>query len=301
MRKHMNASLWNSLVFPFILFIVFFISCASSEKKVTFEPIITQSQQYIDEEEFQKAIDSYKEANEKYPDQSEILDNYIRAIEEIHNSAGKALEAAKFALAEKIYSVLLKNYSHFEGFDKSLSFTKESLNIGLKKNRISMTERQARKYFTEGNFEKAIDSFKARQQVYPNDSYLLARFIDLLERMNQLANDALSNKDYALAGKVYYALSKNYKHLEKFYKSSPFSKKSLDDELKNCKLQLTRKGLEQYRKGKLAEAISIWKGLLRFDPDNQEIKKAIDTATAQLKKLKKKSHTERSYDLKEML
>jgi hypothetical protein len=46
--------------------------------------------------------------------------------------------------------------------------------------------------------------------------------------------------------------------------------------------------LEQYRKGNLAEAIAVWQGILLFDPDNIEIKKAIDTATEQLKKLQKK-------------
>lgn len=299
----MNASFRKTLVLLSVLFISFFISCASSEKKVTFKPIITQSRQYVDEGKFQKAIDSYKEAYEKYPDQPEILDNYIRTIEEIHQSGHKALDAANFALAEKIFSVLLKNYPNFQSLDKSLSLNKETLNIELRKSRIFMTESQARKHLAAESYEKAIDSFKARYQEYPDDSYLLARFISILERMNHLAQDALSKENFAFAGKVYYALSKNYKDFEKFQKSLSFSNISLDEELKNCRLQLTRKGLEQYRKGNLAEAIAIWKSLLEFDPDNQEIKKAIDTANVQLKKLKKKkekSQIEWTPDLKEL-
>jgi cytochrome c-type biogenesis protein CcmH/NrfG len=58
--------------------------------------------------------------------------------------------------------------------------------------------------------------------------------------------------------------------------------------LKKCRAQLTRDGLDQYRKGNLKEAIAIWQGLLQFDPDNAEIRKAVDTATEQLKKLQKR-------------
>jgi cytochrome c-type biogenesis protein CcmH/NrfG len=62
----------------------------------------------------------------------------------------------------------------------------------------------------------------------------------------------------------------------------------VDIKLKSCGTQLTREGLEQYRKGNLKEAIAAWQGLLQFDPDNAEIRKAVDTATEQLKKLQKK-------------
>jgi hypothetical protein len=66
-----------------------------------------------------------------------------------------------------------------------------------------------------------------------------------------------------------------------------FSEKSLDDGMKICRTELNKKALEQYRKENLAEAISIWQGILIFDPENLETKKAIETATIQLKKIKK--------------
>ena len=61
----------------------------------------------------------------------------------------------------------------------------------------------------------------------------------------------------------------------------------MEDGLKKCRVQLTRDGLDLYRQGKLKEAIAIWQGLLEFDPDNIEIRKAVDTATEQLKTIKK--------------
>jgi hypothetical protein len=52
---------------------------------------------------------------------------------------------------------------------------------------------------------------------------------------------------------------------------------------------MTRQGLEHYRKGELSAAISAWRRLLLFDPENAQIKKSIESASAQLKKIKSSS------------
>ncbi len=52
--------------------------------------------------------------------------------------------------------------------------------------------------------------------------------------------------------------------------------------------QLSQRALDEYRKGNLAEAISIWKSILVFDPNDAVIVKAIDTATIQMKNLQQK-------------
>jgi hypothetical protein len=48
---------------------------------------------------------------------------------------------------------------------------------------------------------------------------------------------------------------------------------------------LSQRALDEYRKGNLAAAISLWKSVLVFDPDNAAIAKAIKTATLQQKNL----------------
>ncbi|MCK7476805.1 MAG: tetratricopeptide repeat protein [Candidatus Moduliflexus flocculans] len=53
-----------------------------------------------------------------------------------------------------------------------------------------------------------------------------------------------------------------------------------------CRQGLTNSGLAEYRKGNLEKAIEIWDSLLAFDPGNAEIKKAVETAKAQLEKLR---------------
>ena len=51
---------------------------------------------------------------------------------------------------------------------------------------------------------------------------------------------------------------------------------------------LTKTGLREYRNGNLAKAIAVWESLLEFDPDNEEIKKAVKTAKTQLNEILKK-------------
>jgi tetratricopeptide (TPR) repeat protein len=199
-----------------------------------------------------------------------------------------ALEAEDFVLAKKIYSVLLKNYPHFRKFDRPLPFTKNSLRSTLRNCKINLSERQSRQYLDRGDFERALNSYRASYLEYPNDPVLLTNLINIILDMKFLAEIAISKEDFLSAGRIYYALLKNYKYFSKFYKSQSLPKEFLDERLNNCRVQLTKKGLEQYRKGNLVEAISVWKGILKFDPENQQIKKAIETATAQLKNLRKK-------------
>ncbi|HMK77377.1 MAG TPA: hypothetical protein VK568_14510 [Thermodesulfobacteriota bacterium] len=57
--------------------------------------------------------------------------------------------------------------------------------------------------------------------------------------------------------------------------------------VRTCVKNLFESGLEQYRSGNLDEAISIWKGILAFDPGNEEVKRVVDRASLQLKNLQK--------------
>jgi predicted TPR repeat methyltransferase len=57
--------------------------------------------------------------------------------------------------------------------------------------------------------------------------------------------------------------------------------------MKTCKKILFENGLEKYRSGTLDQAISIWKGILAFDPEDQEIRKTLDIAILQSKNLEK--------------
>jgi tetratricopeptide (TPR) repeat protein len=283
----MKSLFWKIFLIKSILLNILLVSCAL-HKKEAFDQVIMQSQQQMVGGNYQKALDYYIVACEKDPDDKNLLENYLMTVKRIKQIGNMALEAEDFVLAEKIHSVLLKNYSHFRKFDKSLPFTKKSLNNTLRDCKISLSERQSRRYLDRRDFEKAINSYVSYYKEYPNDPVLLTNLTNIILDMKFLADIAISKEDFLSAGKIYYALLKNYKYFNKLYNSLTLPREFLDEGIKNSRLQLTKNGLEEYRKGNLAEAISIWKDILKFDPNNRQIKKAIETATAQLKDLRKK-------------
>ena len=256
-------------------------------KKVSFYPLIYQSQQYLQAGDFQKAIATCQATYEEYPEAQLVLDNYIKILQEIKAAADRFFETKDFVSAIRIYSLLSRNFPRFQKFEKSLPFTKEVLDTRLRNSRNGISERQARQAFEAGDSDKAIEVYAVRHLENPNDADWTAGFISILEDIRRTGDGAFSKENFALAGRAYSILFKNFKSFDKFGASLSFSEKSLDERMKVCRTELHKKALEQYRKENLAEAISIWQGLLTFDPDNVEAKKAVETATIQLKKIKK--------------
>jgi tetratricopeptide (TPR) repeat protein len=261
-------------------------SCAPP-KKVSFYPLIFRSQQYLRARDFEKAIDTCQATYEAYPDAQTVLDNYIKTLQEIKAFADRFFEIKDFVSAIRIYSLLSRNFARFQNFEKSLPFSKGLLDAQLRNSRNGVSERQARQAFEAGDFDKAIEVYNSRYLENPDDADWLVGFVSILEEIKRTGDGAFSKKNFVPAGRAYSSLSKNFKLFEKLRATLSFSEKSLDEGMKVCRTELHKKALEQYRKENLAEAISIWQGLLTFDPDNVEAKKAVETATIQLKKIKK--------------
>jgi len=61
----------------------------------------------------------------------------------------------------------------------------------------------------------------------------------------------------------------------------------LDTGIETCRKILFEDGLDHYRSGNLSQAISIWRDILTFDPENLEVKNATDKAVLQSGNMKK--------------
>jgi len=269
------------------LFLAIFAATCAAPKKVSFYPLISRSQQYLREGNFQKAIETCDTAYQKFPQAPAVLDNYLKTLQEIKNSAERSFEAKDFPPAIKIYSVLLNNYDRFHEFASALPFNREWLIGRTRQARNGMTFLGARPALEAGDFYKGIEIYKARYLENPDDGEFLAAFISILEDIKRAGDAALAKENFASAGRAYDPLKKNIQSFEKFLPSLSFSEKSLDEGLKICRTELGKKALAEYRRENLAGAISIWQDILTFDPENLEVKKAIETATIQLKKIKK--------------
>ena len=276
-----RASLLGFLLTGTLLF-----SCAA-QKKATTKPALSQPRQYFEAGEFQKAIESYSAALKKHPREKVVLNEYARTLDETKRLADAAMEKKEFASAEKVLVLLEQDYPQFKPVEKSLSFTLPDLRQQLIACRIGLREKQAAIALQRGDFQKTLDIYKTASKDYPGDVRLAAGLKKATEDIRRQADGALAKEDYISAGKAYFVLLKNYAFYGKLTPPPSFSKGALDEGIKNCRTPLTQKGLEQYRKGKLTEAIALWREILLFDPANTEIRRAIDTATAQLKKLEK--------------
>ena len=261
-------------------------SCAT-QKKVTPKPALSQPRPYFEAGEFQKAIDSYSTALKKHPREKVVLNEYVRTLEETKRLADAAMVKKDFASAEKVLVLLGQNYPQFKPVEKSLSFTLRDLSQQIIACHIGLREKQAAIALQGVDFQKTLDIYRAAFQDYPGDARLAAGLKKATEDIRRQADRALAKEDYISAGKAYFVLLRNYAVYEKLTPPPSFSKGTLEEGIKNCRTPLTQKGLEHYRKGKLTEAIALWQEILLFDPANTEIRRAVDTATAQLKKLKK--------------
>ncbi len=264
------------------------VSCAPQPKPAPVpRPDLSIPRQFLAAGDFQHAIDTYQALWEQFTAEKTVRDEYIQALEQIKTEADKFYQAKNFRPAVRAYSVLLENFPRFETLGQELSFRPELLRRQIRRSQAAEIELEAARALEGRDFEKAVS-------VYLNPSRLELRMPELesgwrrtAEEVMRRSEEAEGKEDLITAGKGYAALLKNLALLGKTKPPPPFSRGDLEARLNTLRNRLTRRGLEDYRRGNLREAIAVWQGLLEFDPGNAEIKKAVETATEQLKKLKK--------------
>jgi len=251
-------------------------------------PDLEYARQRLAVEDFSAALNSYAATAESYPGDRTVLREFRQTVEKVKARADRWFDEKDFAAAEKTYSLLLENFSRFAGLEQSLSFRPESMSRRVLECQEHLSERRAREFLAEGDYLRALDGFKVLSPDVLRSPVQSAGLRRIMEETKGLADKALARKDFVAAGKGYAVLWREYPLAQQAQISLPFSRNDAEEGLKSCRAQLTREGLDQYRKGKLEEAIAIWQRLLQFDPDNAEIRKAVDTATEQSNKIQKK-------------
>ncbi len=146
---------------------------------------------------------------------------------------------------------------------------------------------KADEYVASGDFKNALDFLKNAAEKNPKDEALEEGYIATVEEIKKAADKAFDKGDFTLSGKTYHLLLRSLPQSNGFSAGLSFTKKTLTKRLGECSTALSQQALSQYREGNIESAITLWKSILSFDPGNTSIKKAIDTATTQLKNLKK--------------
>jgi len=266
----------------------FFISaCASGHKTLT-EATSIESRKSAAAGDYKKALDGFKEAVKKKPRAKQLTANYMRTVEDIKRTADGARGQKDYARAAGIYRILLDRYGDFGAFATKLTFKKIHLETGLKHCRVGLADAQAQQAMKDGDMAKAVEVYQSALTDYPGDADLSAKCSAMIGDIKALADGAWREKDFARAGAINVILLKIYPSFDGLRPPVAFSGEALKKSIADCRESLTKKGLAEYRRGNLAEAIAVWEGLLAFDPDNVEIRKAVTTARTQLDAIKKK-------------
>lgn len=154
---------------------------------------------------------------------------------------------------------------------------------------IERALREAEQYRRTGDFEGALEVSGAALAEYPGDAGLLKEYREIVEAARDAADDALGDREFARAGRTYAVLLRNYRNIRKAAGTLSFDRKYLKQRLKECSDRLALLALIQYRRGNLSGAIACWKQILEFEPENDVVRKSLNTASTQLEHLEKKS------------
>lgn len=286
MTKRLNEKV--SLALGIIL-IALICSCAGTNREQMQERINgvgRQAQSEIASGKFQRTIDIYREIYQAYPQDPTVRSEYIKVLVTIKTKGDQAFKGNDFPSAEEAYGALLRNWPHFADFSQSLSFDRNVLEKMAWASKKALTERQVHSYIDAGDFKKAIVTRKEFAQEYPQEPTAQRDYIKTLELVTSRGNRAFEKSNYPLAGRIYAALLKSRPSSQDLSFSYSYDTQVLNRKLEACRKILFERGLERYRSGDLSDAISIWRSILAFDPDNEEIKKAVATAVLQYKRLK---------------
>ncbi|MDA8326037.1 MAG: hypothetical protein M0033_07445 [Nitrospiraceae bacterium] len=135
-----------------------------------------------------------------------------------------------------------------------------------------------------GMYEEALNVYRQSINAHPGNRKLDAAYDSGLMEIRKAADSAFEKKAFSAAGGLYLLVDKN---INLSHAAGPEETGYLKDRIKSCARKLTEMGLVSYRKGDLPGAISLWRDVLKFDPGNAEVRKALETAKVQLKNLSK--------------
>ncbi|SPD76073.1 conserved exported hypothetical protein [uncultured Desulfobacterium sp.] len=131
------------------------------------------AKKHMEAGEYQKAIDVYNVECRKHPHDQSLLREYVQAIEDIKLVADKALDKEQFVSAGRNYNLLLKNYPHFNGFDKDLSFKSIHLNEKLCYCKKAISKQGFQEY-RKGNLNMAIVLWEDLLAIDPHNTDIKA-------------------------------------------------------------------------------------------------------------------------------
>lgn len=148
-------------------------------------------------------------------------------------------------------------------------------------------EGQIESLVQKGDYAGAVELIGNVDQKYVAEIQCSASYIAALNGLADSGMQYFKEGDFTRAGMTFKCVVEHMSpdsSTNGKYTKTPENIRSL---LIICEDRLMKQGLSQYRSGNLGDAIATWKDVLKLNPNHPEAKKALKTATVQLKNLEK--------------
>lgn len=264
------------------------VACASANKSALKEASAVSARSFA-AGDYAEAIGLHRDLYAKAPGNGAVLASYVATVEDVKRAGDGARGRGNYVAAEGAYRALIAGWDGISAFAGKLTFKRADIEASLRDCRVARCEREFQKELRAGDPAKALGAYLAGFKQYPGDKSLRAAYARSVSEIRAIGAKALTAKDFALAGKINGLLLGNIASVEALggpAERGAADTRELTEALRVCASGLTNRGLAEYRKGDLEKAIATWSDLLTFDPGNAEIKKAVETAKAQLARLR---------------
>ncbi len=128
---------------------------------------------------------------------------------------------------------------------------------------IKQTSAESGRWLSGGDFQKALDLYKAASKRYPRDGELAGNFARTIEEIRRAADQALGQRDYARAASIYRVLLDNYADFAGLAAKLTFKKPFLETTLKYSQVALVDSQAQQAMKaGNFEKALDTYQSAL---------------------------------------
>jgi tetratricopeptide (TPR) repeat protein len=135
------------------------------------------------------------------------------------------------------------------------------------------------------SYHRAIELMRSRKQPGTPVAGMGREYIMAINGLIADGEESFSRGNYANAGNSFKWALEAYPSVPSLRERVRQDPKYLKNQMEICSSRLMEQGLMEYRRGNLENAIRKWKEVVTFDPGHMEAKKAIETATDQLRAL----------------
>lgn len=145
---------------------------------------------------------------------------------------------------------------------------------------VSSLRRKVVSQLEKKNYRQAIELMNGR-----NHEGLEKEYIQALNGLLEEGDNALSHGEYVVAARSFKTVLDAYPAVHSSRERLSHDPKQIRTNLEICVNRLMEQGFEEYRRGRLENAIRKWKDVLTTSPEHPQAKKSLDTATIQLQTL----------------